>query len=303
VDSGIGGHGIPLRRVDGKFLRSGPSKTLRTNQAEADAIVAEIRHRFSVDRAGTPSLGVVTFNAQQRTLIESMLRDAGDERIIDALDASSDGLFVKNLENVQGDERDTILFSTAFSANDKGVLPLNFGPLTNFGGERRLNVAITRARRQVILFSSFDPGDLRTEETTSRGIKDLRAYLELAQRGAEKVLSANASTTTDLHREDVAEALRSRGLDVRTNVGLSDFKIDLVVAPAGQPGSPTTAVLLDGPGWAQRGTVADRDALPVEVLGGLMHWPAVERVWLPEWLGDRESVLDRLAAAVPTAQF
>jgi len=299
VDSGYGGHGITLRRVDGKFLRSGPSKTLRTNQAEADAIVAEIRHRFSVHRTITPSLGVVTFNAQQRTLIESMLRDAGDERIIDALDASSDGLFVKNLENVQGDERDTILFSTAFSANDKGVLPLNFGPLTNFGGERRLNVAITRARRQVILFSSFDPGDLRTEATTSRGIKDLRAYLELAQRGAEKVLSANASVTTDLHREDVADALRARGVDVRTNVGLSDFKIDLVVAPGGQPAAPTMAVLLDGPGWARRGTVADRDALPVEVLGGLMNWPAVERIWLPEWLQDREAVLDRLVAGVP----
>jgi len=229
-----------------------------------------------------------------------MLRDTGDERIVDALDASTDGLFVKNLENVQGDERDTILFSTAFSANDKGVLPLNFGPLTNFGGERRLNVAITRARRQVILFSSFDPGDLRAEETTSRGIRDLRAYLELAQRGAENVLSSARSTTrSDLHREDLAEALRGRGLEVTTDVGLSDFKVDLAVSAAGQPGAPTTAVLLDGPSWAQRGTVADRDALPVEVLGGLMKWPAVERVWLPEWLADREGVLDRLVAAVP----
>ncbi|GAA0962131.1 DUF4011 domain-containing protein [Frigoribacterium faeni] len=300
VDDGVGGHGITLRRVDGRFLRSGPAKTLRTNQVEADAIVAEIRHRFAVDPAGTPSLGVVTFNAQQRTLIESMLRDTGDERIVDALDASTDGLFVKNLENVQGDERDTILFSTAFSANDKGVLPLNFGPLTNFGGERRLNVAITRARRQVILFSSFDPGDLRAEETTSRGIRDLRAYLELAQRGAENVLSAARTTTrSDLHREDLAEALRGRGLEVTTDVGLSDFKVDLAVSAAGHPGAPTTAVLLDGPSWAQRGTVADRDALPVEVLGGLMKWPAVERVWLPEWLADREGVLDRLVAAVP----
>jgi hypothetical protein len=300
VDDGVGGHGITLRRVRGTFLRSGPSKTLRTNQVEAEAIVAEIRHRFAADPTGTPSIGVVTFNAQQRTLIESMLRDAGDDRIMDALDASTDGLFVKNLENVQGDERDTILFSTAFSANDKGVLPLNFGPLTNFGGERRLNVAITRARRQVILFSSFDPGDLRAEETTSRGIRDLRAYLELAQRGAENVLAtARAATSTDLHREDLAEALRARGLEVRTNVGLSDFKVDLAVSPAGQPGGATTAVLLDGPGWAQRGTVADRDALPVEVLGGLMHWPAVERVWLPEWLADREGVLDRLVTSVP----
>jgi len=251
VDDGVGGHGITLRRVRGTFLRSGPSKTLRTNQVEAEAIVAEIRHRFAADPTGTPSIGVVTCNAQQRTLVESMLRDAGDDRIVDALDASTDGLFVKNLENVQGDERDTILFSTAFSANDKGVLPLNFGPLTNFGGERRLNVAITRARRQVILFSSFDPGDLRAEETTSRGIRDLRAYLELAQRGAENVLAtARAATSTDLHREDLAEALRARGLEVRTNVGLSDFKVDLAVSPpasrAGRP-RPSSSTALAGP--------------------------------------------------------
>ncbi|PND71828.1 AAA domain-containing protein, partial [Escherichia coli] len=82
--------------------------------------------------------------------------DSTDERIARALD-EPDGLFVKNLENVQGDERDTILFSVAFSANDKGVVPLNFGPLSKPGGERRLNVAITRARREVVLYASFDP--------------------------------------------------------------------------------------------------------------------------------------------------
>jgi superfamily I DNA and/or RNA helicase len=102
----------------------------------------------------------VTFNQQQRSYIEGLLRDADDQRLIDALE-DPDGLFVKNLENVQGDERDVILFSTAFSVNDKGVLPLNFGPLNRAGGERRLNVAVTRARRQVVVFSSFDPGQLR----------------------------------------------------------------------------------------------------------------------------------------------
>ena len=300
VDEGAFGHGIALRRVNGRFLRSGKGASLRTNPVEADAIVAEIRSRFEAQPDSAPSLGVVTFNAQQRTLIETMLRDLGDDRILDALDSEADGLFVKNLENVQGDERDTILFSTAFSKNDKGVLPLNFGPLTNFGGERRLNVAITRARRQVIMFSSFDPADLRAEETSSRGIRDLRAYLELAERGAEHVLGVStALRTSDLHREDVAEALRARGFEVRTDVGLSDFKVDIAVAPAGHGEAPTMAVLLDGPAWSSRRTVADRDALPLEVLNGLMHWPAVARVWLPEWIRDRETVLDRLVAAVP----
>ena len=96
-------------------------------------------------------------------------------------------MFVKNLENVQGDERDTILFSVAFSANDKGVVPLNFGPLSKPGGERRLNVAVTRARREVVLYASFDPEELRAEETTQVGTKHLKAYLEMAARGVEAV--------------------------------------------------------------------------------------------------------------------
>lgn len=134
------GHGVSLVRVDGVFERSGKGKTLRTNRVEAERIVADIRRRFALSSSVAPSLGVVTFNAQQRDFIENLLRDAGDDRLVAALD-EPDGLFVKNLENVQGDERDTILFSVAFSANDKGVVPLNFGPLSRPGGERRLNVA------------------------------------------------------------------------------------------------------------------------------------------------------------------
>ncbi|WP_344793044.1 AAA domain-containing protein [Frondihabitans peucedani] len=301
VDAGIDGHGISLVRVNGQFLRSGSTKELRTNPVEAEAIVAEVQQRFDASTDATPSVGVITFNAQQRTLIEALLRDSGDERIAEALEAK-DGLFVKNLENVQGDERDTILFSTAFSKNDRGVLPLNFGPLTNYGGERRLNVAITRARRQVIMFSSFDPQDLRADETTSRGIKDLRAYLELAQKGPQQTLRARSGPlVTDRHRDEIAAALRERGLSVQTDVGLSDFKVDLVVATADDPDEPVLAILLDGVAWSQRRTVADRDALPIEVLEGLMHWPAVERVWLPEWLDDSAAVVERLEATTKDA--
>jgi superfamily I DNA and/or RNA helicase len=183
------GHGISLVRVDGHFERSGRGKTLRTNRVEADRIVADIRTRFAASPDAAPSIGVITFNAQQRDLIENLLRDAGDDRLVQALD-EPDGLFVKNLENVQGDERDTILFSVAFSKNDKGVVPLNFGPLSRPGGERRLNVAITRARCEVVLYASFDPAELRAEETTQVGTKHLRAYLEMAQRGVQTITQA-----------------------------------------------------------------------------------------------------------------
>jgi hypothetical protein len=317
-DPGVHGHGINLVRVDGEFHRSGAGKLLRTNPLEARAVVDEIVRRFDADPAGTPSIGVVTFNVQQRTLIESLLRDSADERLIGALDATGDstaagptgqatapeGLFVKNLENVQGDERDVILFSTAFSVNSRGVLPLNFGPLNRAGGERRLNVAITRARRQVIVFSSFEPAQLRAEETSSVGVKHLRAYLDLAQHGPRALGPLPAAPrlqTTDRHRQEIAESLRQRGFRVQAEVGLSDFTIDLVVGSAESPDQPVLAVLLDGPGWAARRTVGDRDGLPVEVLSKLMHWPAVERVWLPEWLADAGAVLDRLAAVIEAA--
>jgi len=292
---GVAGYGVSLRRVDGTFLRSGKGKDLRTNPVEAQAIVAEILARFAAEPDSIPSIGVITFNVQQRALIEGSLRDSGDERIVHALESETDGLFVKNLENVQGDERDTILFSTAFSADASGRLPLNFGPLNLPGGERRLNVAITRARRQVIVFSSFAPEDLRAEETISAGVKDLRAYLDLAASGSDGLASPlRQSGALDRHREQIAEALRERGFAVQTDVGLSDFRVDLSVATAGSPGHPVMAVLLDGPTWAARRTVSDRDGLPVEVLSRLMGWPAVERVWMPEWLGEQDAVLDRL---------
>ncbi|MBK7820482.1 MAG: hypothetical protein IPJ61_05245 [Tessaracoccus sp.] len=304
-DRSIDGHGITLVRVDGEFLRSGGGKLKRTNPAEAKAVVEEIQRRFEHAPEGSvPSIGVVTFNQQQRAYIEALLRDTGDDRLVEALDSpNGNGLFVKNLENVQGDERDVVLFSTAFSVNERGVLPLNFGPLNRTGGERRLNVAVTRARRQVIVFSSFDPSQLRAEETSSVGIKHLRGYLDVAASGTGTLERAvTRALNIDRHREEMAEAVRGRGLAVLTDVGLSDFRVDLQLAEASDPEQPLVAVLLDGPLWAGRRTVGDRDGMPSDVLRKAMRWPAVERVWLPEWLTDRDAVLDRLVQAVTTVR-
>ncbi len=299
ADPGIDGHGVSLVRVPGQFLRSAGGRDLRTNPVEAEAIVAAIRARFDAVPDGTmPSIGVVTFNVQQRALIESLLRDSGDVRLTQALDSDHEGLFVKNLENVQGDERDVVMFSTAFSVNERGVLPLNFGPLNLSGGERRLNVAITRARRQVLVFSSFDPEQLRAEETTSVGIKHLRAYLELAAAGSP--LSAIATVrkaTRDRHRDEVAMRLREAGLIVSADVGLSEFRVDLCLARPEQPEVPLVAVLLDSVAWGRRRTVADQYELPTVVLERLLRWPSVEWVWLPDWLARPDEVVARLVAA------
>lgn len=288
--------GVRMRRVEGTFLRDeAPRKMRRTNPIEADAIVDEVLARFQ-NADDDPSIGIVTFNMQQRDLIETRLRERGGEDVLESLE-DPDGLFVKNLENVQGDERDTIFFSVAFSPNSRGEVPLNFGPLNREGGERRLNVAVTRAREEVVVFSSFDPAQLHAERSTSVGLQHLRDYLDLAARGVSTLASGSGQAgAVDRHRDDVADALRARGLQVRTSMGLSDFRVDLGVGP--EDGDLVLAVMLDGAAWANRATTDDRELLPRAVLTGVAGWPAVERVWLLDWIERREKVLDRLVERV-----
>lgn len=295
-------YGVSFVRVNGKFHRSGESSILRTNPVEAQAIVDEVRKRFAASPEQRPSIGIVTFNVQQRNYIEGLIRDLGDANMTEALDLDDDGLFVKNLENVQGDERDVILFSTAFSVNDSGKLPLNFGPLNNTGGERRLNVAITRARKQVLVFCSFDPEDLRSENSNSIGIKHLRAYLDLAAQGT-RILKRSVMDgfAPDRYRDQIALMLEERGYVVEKNLGLSDFKIDLAISTSDRPDEPLTAVLLDNEAWAERRTVGDRDGLPEQVLRNVLGWQSIARIWLPAWLQDSKSVLDRLAQVTEEA--
>ena len=296
-DAAPGGHGISLRRVRGRYFRPEdrarhPHVQPNTNPLEAKRVVDEVLRYVEASPDRLPSLGVITFNDRQRDLIENSLREIASPRVIEALDAR-DGLFVRNLENVQGEERDTILFSATFAANAQGDLPLNFGVLNHAGGERRLNVAITRARRQIIVFTSFDPQDLHAERTAHRGVKDLRAYLHQAAEGrAPRALPASQSPLS-WHRREIAEALEAAGLTVRTGVGHSTFEIDLVLARADQPDRPAVAILLDGPQWNKREGVVERDLLPVDVLR-TMGWQRVERVWMPEWLADRQAVVARL---------
>ena len=299
-DAAPGGHGISLRRVRGRYFRPEdrarhPHVQPNTNPLEAKRVVDEVLRHIEACPDRLPSLGVITFNDRQRDLIENSLREIASPRVIEALDAR-DGLFVRNLENVQGEERDTILFSATFAANSRGDLPLNFGVLNHAGGERRLNVAITRARKQIIVFTSFDPQDLHAERTAHRGVKDLRAYLHQAAEGrAPRALPASQSPLS-WHRREIAEALKAAGLTVHTGVGHSTFEIDLVLAHADQPDRPAVAVLLDGPQWNKREGVVERDLLPVDVLR-TMGWQRVERVWMPEWLADRQAVVARLVEA------
>lgn len=306
--------GVRRIRVPGNFERGTAGS--RTNPVEAAAVVCEIGRRLADPLYQGQSLGVVTFNIQQRDLIANLLEDSKDDAILAALTDSDDAeqIFVKNLENVQGDERDVILFSPAYSVDPaSGQLPLNFGPLSNAGGERRLNVAITRARRQVLLFTSFDPADIELRRTSAVGTHHFRAYLEsavlndatsvpqpaLPEPAVVPIVPPGGSSSLPgaRLRNQIADALQERGLVAQTDFGLSSFKVDIAVR---RPESESwqVAVMLDGPQWLARRTVADRDGTP-GLLHSMMGWPAVQRVWLPHWINNRDEVLSRIIDSLP----
>ncbi|MFE6734887.1 DUF4011 domain-containing protein [Microbacterium sp. NPDC057650] len=309
ADAGPSDLGLEWRRVDGVFDRG----RTRTNLVEAQAIVAEISRRLADPVTRDDSIGVVTFNIQQRDLILDLLEDSSDLQIRAALDRpAGEAIFVKNLESVQGDERDVVLFSLAFSADPAtGRVPLQFGPLVLAGGERRLNVAITRARKHVLLFSSFAAADLDLSRSSARGLADLKAYLEFAAGGPlpavrpddESAAAPMPAPPRAVLVDQLRDELTARGLVVADTVGLSRFKVDLAVRLPEDETGWRVAVLLDGPSWAGLPTVADRDGSP-ELLHSIMQWPVVERVWLPGWLSDRAGALDRIEqTARATAPF
>lgn len=288
------GRGVVWRRVEGEW--EGGARGARVNRAEAAAVVEEIGGLLRDD--AERSIGVVTFNTQQRDLILDLLEGSGDPLVEVALARDEEPLFVKNLENVQGDERDVIIFTLAFAKDARGKVPLNWGPLTRAGGERRLNVAVTRAKERVVVLTSFEPEELDLSGSSSQGLADLRDYLLLAKHGPQRA-GLVRERGRDLHLEEVEGALRDAGLEVATHVGLSDFTVELAVRAA--PDLPWVAVMLDGPAWARRSTVSDREGLPRTVLEGAMGWSRVVQVWLPTWLREPEVVVEAVAEAARTA--
>jgi SpoU rRNA methylase family enzyme len=301
--------GLSFVRVqDGQFIRPGDKipGARGTNPKEAEAIIAEVARRAKDPVLKHHSLGIVTFNQAQQALIEDLLFTSTNKAVQDAVENGLGGetILVKNLETVQGSERDVILFSIAFSRSPGGKqLSINFGPLNNSGGERRLNVAITRAKKQVIVFCSFEPGELKNRGSDSLGLNDLASYLALASKGAEsQVLGVVSELDTDRHRSRVLAALTNAGLTAVEDMGLSGFKVDIALYDPKDKTKAVMGILLDGPRWNSRNTVNDRDLLPVAVLENKMGWPLVERLWLPAWLRDEAGEIERIKAAFERAK-
>jgi very-short-patch-repair endonuclease len=274
----------------------------RTNPKEAQALVAELVRRLRDPCEVGKSIGVVTLNSEQQRLIEDLLdaerrADAELERFFG--DAVQEPVFVKNLETVQGDQRDVILISIGYGPTEPGArtMSMNFGPLNRQGGERRLNVAITRATSEVVIFASFGPEMLDLTRTSARAVQDLKHYLEFAERGSAALGAAIRSMGgVDSYDSDfemaVAEGLRKRGWDVRTQVGVSKFRVDLGVVHPDAPGRFLAGIECDGATYHSSPSARDRDRVRQIILEQL-GWRLM-RLWSTDWFLDPVACVNRL---------
>ena len=300
-----GKRGVSMRHFpQGRYMRG----SSRTNPAEAEAIVAEIVARLTAASGEKPgaSIGVVTFSIPQQVLIEDLLDEA--RRKNPKLepyftDAVAEPVFVKNLENVQGDERDVILFSICYGPDEQGRVAMNFGPLNRQGGERRLNVAITRAREQVIVYSTLRAEQIDLSRTQSLAVKHLKSFLDYAERGPLAIAQAIALPidTGDAPLEKaIAAALAQRGWGTELHVGCSGFRIDIAVRDGqSKEGDFVLGVLCDGPFYAAAQTARDRDRLRQSVLENL-GWRLI-RVWSSDWRFDPQRQIERIEQALVAA--
>ncbi|XRA83939.1 DUF3320 domain-containing protein [Pseudomonas putida] len=287
---------VKLCPVAGVYDKGGS----RTNLIEARALVADLvaRLQSSAFRESRRTVGVVTFNGEQQKLIMDMLDEAcRKDPSLDSYFAESElePVFVKNLESVQGDERDIIYFSTTYGKDAAGVMSMNFGPMNRPGGERRLNVAITRARQELVLFSTLRPEHIDLARTQAVGVRDLKHFLEFAERGPRALAEANFGSVGGFDspfEEAVAAALAKKGWQVHTQIGVSSFRVDLGVVHPDAPGRFLAGVECDGATYHRSATARDRDKLREFVLRGL-GWEIV-RIWSTDWWVDAVGTAEKV---------
>lgn len=272
----------------------------RTNVVEARSLVERVIEELSRPELvynEFSSIGVVTFNAQQQALIcklfDEVLETKPALRKYFSEEEVAEPVFVKNLENVQGDDRGVIYFSTTFGPDADGDVGQNFGPLNREGGERRLNVAITRSRAGMRVFTSLRPGDIRT---SSGGMSDLRDFLEFARSGTLTSVAARNSAADEAGapaKKSVEDALISsleaRGWKCLRSVGFSGMRIDIAVVHPEREEEFLAAILCDGTESMGIPTVRDREILREEVLRSL-GWNVLRAWALDRWLAPELSV-------------
>ncbi|MEE4349561.1 MAG: DUF3320 domain-containing protein [Pacificimonas sp.] len=288
---------VSWRKVDAVYGKG----AAQTNAGEAKAIIAEVKERLSGKTPkDTGSLGIVTLNSKQQELIENLLESARrsdpslEEHFSDDLE---EPVLVKNLETVQGDERDHIILGVTFGPTEPGAqkMSMNFGPLNREGGWRRLNVAVTRARQSFTIFTSFNPGMIDLNRTSAEAVRDLKTFIEFADRGPRVLGTENSGSLgpTESPFEDAVKAmLERRGWQVRPQIGISGYRIDLGIVHPDLPGVYLAGVECDGAMYHSAKTARDRDKVRQAVLENL-GW-TILRLWSTDFWTDRKGAIDRL---------
>ena len=288
--------GVRLVQPDGFYARGGA----RHNEGEAKAIVAEVVRRLisDDDAERKATIGVVTFNSEQQSLIEDLLDKARSENPTIEWAFAEDcqePVFVKNLETVQGDERDVILFSVTYGPDQSGHVTMNFGPLNREGGERRLNVALTRARSEMVVFSTLHPDRIDLSRTNAAAVRDLKHFLEYAERGPAALGAGIHGSLGDFESPfevAVARALRDKGWTLHPQIGVSAFRIDLGIVHPDEPGVYLAGVECDGAMYHSSAYARERDKIRQTVLEGL-GW-TLFRVWSTDWWINKAGALEQL---------
>lgn len=285
--------GLKLNVLDTVYDRGGS----RTNKLEALNIAeAVINHARTKPEL---SLGIVAFSTAQRDAIilevERLRRESPDlEKFF--TDHTSDEFFVKNLENVQGDERDVIYISVGYGRTATGKVSQSFGPLNTSGGERRLNVLISRARMAMEVFCNFTADDLTTKADSPFGLKSFKAFLKYAETGELEQSQETGKEADSPFEEEVHKAIEELGYQVEPQVGSYGFHIDLAVRDPDKPGRYMLAVECDGATYHSSASARDRDRIRQAVLEGL-GW-RFHRIWSTDWFRNAAGEIERLKQSI-----
>ena len=269
------------------------------NLKEAEAVVEEVVRRFNDPALKDQTIGIVTFNIKQQALIENLLTkqfEVNPELDIWANNRSQeDQLFVKNLESVQGDERDAILFSIGYGPDEKGHILQNFGPINQQGGGKRLNVAFSRSRVSMTIFTSMYSSDIKVTDTSSEGVMAFRDFLKYAE-GKDISTESTSKKQERISKagimNNICKFIKKNGFEYDTLVGHSDFQVDIAVVDPTEPEKYMLGILLDGDGYRQTKNTRDREIAQISVLKDL-GWD-ICRVWTIDWWDNREKELNKI---------
>ncbi|MFC4025584.1 AAA domain-containing protein [Oceanobacillus longus] len=299
---------IEWRRIDGRWLN-------QSNEIEALEVVTQLKHTLQQQPGKT--VGIITFNSKQQSKVQDMIDKAVAEddefrTLYNELMARDldERLFVKNIENVQGDERDIIIFSIGYAKNEEGKVYNRFGSLNQKGGENRLNVAVTRAKEGIILVSSIEPEELNVANTAERGPKLLKSYLKYARAvSGGKIEDINAviqeiNETVNTHveqqslhfdspfEEQVYQQLRNIGYEVTTQVGMSGYRIDMAVVHPSDNSRYILGIECDGAMYHSSPSARERDVYRQRYLES-RGW-IIERIWSRNWWKNPVNEIERI---------